>query len=162
MNASINSIIIVLPSVGGLYRCHCWAQPPHIISPDSCWNRYPNERLPTLWRRFNFSIKSVCEVWAVWDHRWMCSTLSTFPLSREAGSLKLKRWPQICHETIYSWARTHNSLYILTQSAFPRNLSIFSWTEPEARINTATPQCWSQFLLQIFKSDLKGLLLLHL
>lgn len=41
-------------------------------------------------------------------------------LSREASGLKLKRWPQICHETIYSWVRTHNSLYILTQSAFQK------------------------------------------
>lgn len=66
--------------------------------------------------------------------------------------MKLEGWPRTCRKTIYSTVRTCTGLYVLTQSA--RNLSISSWTEPGAAIDTLAPQCWSQFFLKIFQVGL--------
>ena len=97
-----------------------------------------------------------CEVGSIGVETNACQPVNIPPFKYNRH-LQAKRWPRYMSlNNLFLSENTQWSLYSHTVSAFQRNLSIFYWAEPEARINNSTPQCWSQFLLKIFQSDLKG------
>lgn len=153
MKASVSRIIIVLLSAGGARRCQCVAQPPYNQPPQLLKQRRCQLSGDlTFNKRFYGGAGHLGGGGGAGERG---STLSTFTFQEKQAAQSLKGGPRyVMKQFIPEWE--HTMVFIFSCGVhFKRNLSIFSSTEPEARINISTPQCWSQFLLKIFQVRLK-------